>query len=142
MRCIAVRASQLKKCPNKVMLPGHFRDDGTCLCDGKPGFGMGLLPIRIFSGGWVDLNSWLTDNDKSNRGSRAASIIYHELFAKRWPKTVADQVALARRFSIEHPKMLVGVFGENDEHPQVMYFQGLRVRTGPWVPAPKKPGES
>ena len=137
-RCIAVKLSQLKKCPNKVMLAGHYRDDGTCLCDGKPGFEMGKFPIRIFSGGWVDLNSWLTDNDRSNRGSRAASIIYHELFAKRWPKTMADQLALARRFSTEHPKMLVGVFMDTwPEDPQTLYFQGMRVRTGPWVSAPK-----
>ena len=139
MRTFAIKASQLRKCPNKVMLASHFRDDGICLCDGKPGFEMGILPIRLFSGGWVDLNEWLTDNDKSNRGSREASIIYHELFAKRWPKTMADQLALARRFSTEHPKMLVGVFACAAEDPEILYFQGMRVRTGPWVATPARP---
>ena len=128
MRCFTLKSSQLGACPKLIMSVEHWREDGTCACDGRPLFEMGEHPIFVMiETEWVELNRWLTDCTKSYTSKSREGSQHHWLERMRsmpWPSDRDGVVDLCREISADQKHTLFRVLSAEGD---VLFFKGVAV---------------
>ena len=140
MRAFVIRSNT---CPKTILSVEHFRNDGSCLCDGKPAFEMAPHAIRLFrEGQWVDLNVFLTDLRGGRKSTDAVSVnsvsklttwakVYNRCMRDGWPGDWSGVTSLSRELSGTHKGSVFGAFRPHAGTPDEVYFQGHLVPVAP-----------
>lgn len=140
MRAFAIRSNA---CPRNIWAVEHYRNNGTCLCDGKPAFEMAPCAIKIFRDGkWADLNVFLTQLHGGSRSTDVVSIksrsrltswvrVYNACTREGWPADWSGTTKLAQELSTAHDGTVFGAFRPHAGVPDEVFFQGHLVPVAP-----------